>query len=96
MILIPRPDYGSVYLWWRELLRPYHGVDRNFNFTSLATVTVNQPFPVIKQAVEVTLTARRIIQLKYKPLRAQELYEVFVANQLEPITDKEWKKFQKW
>ncbi|ENN72771.1 hypothetical protein HUJ04_013362 [Dendroctonus ponderosae] len=96
VILIPRPDYGSVYLWWRELLRPYHGVDRNFNFTSLATVTVNQPYPVIKQAVELILTARRIVQLKYKPLRAQELHEVFVANQLEPITDKEWKKFQKW
>ncbi|XP_030750135.1 dynein regulatory complex protein 11-like [Sitophilus oryzae] len=95
-ILIPRPDYGSVYLYWREFLSPYHHVDRNLNFTSLATVTEYQPYSVIRDVVEKVLTPRRIIQLKYKPLTVQELYEVFVSGQIEPITDKEWKKYTKW
>ncbi|KAF7270092.1 hypothetical protein GWI33_016918 [Rhynchophorus ferrugineus] len=95
-ILIPRPDYGSVYMFWREFLTPYHQVDRDFNFTSLTTVTVYQPYSVIKSVVKKILTPRRIIQLKYKPLKAEELHEVFVQDQLEPITDKEWKKYTKW
>ncbi|CAG9764660.1 unnamed protein product [Ceutorhynchus assimilis] len=95
-ILIPRPDYGSVYLWWRELLRPYHGVDRNFNFTSLATMTENQPYPVLKKIVKDVLTPRRIIKLKYNPLKAQELIGPFIDEQIEPISDKEWKKYTKW
>ncbi|KAL1501910.1 hypothetical protein ABEB36_007143 [Hypothenemus hampei] len=95
-ILIPRPDYGSVFSWWRNLLRPYHGIDRDFNFTSLATVTICQPYPVIQHIVNSVLTPRRIIQLKYKPLTQQELFEPFVSGQLDPVTDKEWKKYQKW
>lgn len=50
--MIPRPDYGSVYEWWRELLRPYHGVDRDFNITCLASVTMYQPYTVIRDAVQ--------------------------------------------
>ncbi|XP_050296762.1 IQ and AAA domain-containing protein 1-like [Anthonomus grandis grandis] len=95
-ILVPRPDYGSVYLWWRQLLMPYPGVNRDFNFTSISTVTLYQPYYIIKQVIDKVMTPRRIIQLKYKPLTSQELYEVFISNGLEPINDKEWKKYIKW
>lgn len=95
-ILIPRPDYGSLYMYWRELLMPYHGIDRNINVTNLATVTINYPFPVIKDVVSRIMTARRIIQLKYNPLRPEEVFEVFVSEGLEPISDKEFNKYLKW
>ncbi|KAJ8939867.1 hypothetical protein NQ318_010418 [Aromia moschata] len=95
-ILIPRPDYGSVYLYWQQLLMSYHGVDRNFNLTCLATVTLNYPLPDIKKAVEKILTPRRLIQLKYKPLQPDEIFEVFVSEGIEPITEKEYLKFLKW
>ncbi|KAJ8919460.1 hypothetical protein NQ315_016560 [Exocentrus adspersus] len=95
-ILVPRPDYGSVYLYWRELLMAYHVVDRNIDVTSLVTVTLNYPFPVIKYAVEQVMTPRRIIQLSYNPLRQEELYEILVSEGLEPITDKEYNKYLKW
>lgn len=95
-ILIPRPDYGSVYMYWRKLLMPYHGIDRNINVTSLATVTVNYPLPVIRDVVSRIMTTRRIIQLKYNPLRPEEVFEVFISEGLEPITDKEYKKYLKW
>nr|CAH7720166.1 unnamed protein product [Callosobruchus chinensis] len=95
-ILIPRPDYNSIYLYWRELLMPYHGVDRNFNVTALTKVTVNYPFPVLKQALEEVLVPRRIVQLRFKPLTCEEIYEVFVSKGIEPISDKEYKKFIKY
>ncbi|KAG5885827.1 hypothetical protein JTB14_017197 [Gonioctena quinquepunctata] len=95
-ILLPRPDYGSVYLYWQKLLMPYHGVDRNFNVSALAKVTVNYPLPVIKEVLQKIMTARRIIKLHYNPLTPQEVYEHFISEGLEPISDKEYKKFQKW
>lgn len=75
-ILIPQPDYGSVYLYWRELLMNYHGVDRNFNVTALTKVTVKYPLPVLKQVLTGLMTPRRIIQLHYNPLTPDEIYEV--------------------
>ncbi|RZC41157.1 hypothetical protein BDFB_011660, partial [Asbolus verrucosus] len=75
IILIPRPDYGSIYLYWRELLMPYHGVDRNIDVSCLAKLTKYYTLPDIKMAVETVLTPRRIIQLSYNPLRQEELFE---------------------
>lgn len=95
-ILIPRPDYGSLYMYWRELLMPYHGVDRAFNVTSLATVTINYPLPVIRDVVSKIMTTRRIIKLRINPLRPEEVFEVFISEGLEPITDKEYNKYLKW
>ncbi|EFA06079.1 IQ and AAA domain-containing protein 1-like [Tribolium castaneum] len=94
IILIPRPDYGSIYQYWRELLMPYHGIDRNIDVSCLAKLTVNYPLPVLKQVAEKVLTPRRIIQLSYNPLRQSELYEELIT--VDPITDKEYKKFVKF
>lgn len=93
---MPRPDYNSIYIYWRELLMPYYSIDREFNFTALASATVNYPLSDIKKIVNEILTPRRIIQLKYKPLLPEEVYEYFLKNDLEPITDKIYKKFIKW
>ncbi|XP_057658129.1 dynein regulatory complex protein 11-like [Diorhabda carinulata] len=95
-ILIPRTDYNSVYIYWRELLMKYPGVDRNFNVTALSKVTQNYPLPLLREALEHVLTPRRIIQLHFKPLVPEEIYEYFVDKEIQPITDKIWKKFQKW
>ncbi|XP_060528387.1 dynein regulatory complex protein 11-like [Cylas formicarius] len=96
VILIPRPDYNSVYLFWRDFLNAFPSVDRNFNYTALATVTTYYPYKVLKEVVERVLTPRRIIQLKFNPLKAEEFYEILVSERIEPITDKEYQKFTKW
>lgn len=75
---------------------PYHGIEREFNFTALTSATVNYPLSDIKRIVNEILTPRRIIQLKYSPLTVEEVYESFLRHQLEPITDKEYKKYIKW
>lgn len=53
-------------------------------------------FKVIKSVIEQIMTTRRIIQLSYKPLQPQEIYEFFLSKGLEPVQDKVYKKFQKW
>lgn len=95
ILLIPRPDYGSTYLYWREMLMPYHGVDRNFKCSTITTVSKYYPLPEIKKAVEKVMVPRRIIQLAYKPLTHAELYDAILAG-TGPITDKEFSKFIKW
>lgn len=54
----------------------YHGVDRNFNVTALAKLTMYYPLPVLKQVLNSLMSPRRIIQLYHKPLTPQEVYEV--------------------
>lgn len=92
---MPPTDYGTIYLYWRELLMPYHGLDRNFDCSSLAKVTKSYPLPQIREAVEKVLTPRRIIQLKYRPLQQLELYEAIMEGP-EPVTEKEFNKLMKW
>lgn len=95
IIMVPRPDYGSIYLFWEEVLLGYHGVDRNFNITALATMTKNYPLPEIKEAIERVLEPQRIIQLHCKPLSHIELIDS-LREGLGPITDKEWEKYEKF
>lgn len=77
------------------MITPFYGVDRNFDCTCLAKVTKAYPLPLIKDAVDKVMTTRRIIQLKFKPLTALELYDAILDGP-EEITEKEYKKFQKW
>lgn len=95
IILIPRTDYGSLYLYWRQLLMAYHGVDRNINLSELALVTQTYPLPTIKALIEKILDPIRIAQLQYKPLDAHEFVEVLL-DEPPPIIDKLWKKYLKW
>lgn len=74
---------------------PYHGVDRNFECSTITTVTKYYPLPEIKKAVEKVMVTRRIIQFAYKPLTHTELYDAILTG-TGPITDKEFNKFIKW
>ncbi|XP_044745551.1 IQ and AAA domain-containing protein 1-like isoform X2 [Coccinella septempunctata] len=93
-ILIPRSDYGSVFIYWREQLMPYHSVDRGMDLSSLSKLTVKYPLGVIKEVTKKIMTPSRIVKLYYQPLQQIELFEPF--TKIEPITDKVWKKYEKW
>lgn len=96
MILIPRTDYGSAYMYLYELFMSYHGVDRNIEISCLARLAVNYPIGQLKKFVETLMQPRRIIQLPYKPLSQMEFYELMISWKEGPVTDKEYKKFIKW
>lgn len=96
IILIPRTDYGSAYLYLYELLMSYHGVNRNIEISSLAKLSVNYPMGILKEIVKTLMQPRRIMQLSYKPLHQVELYNLMITNKEGPVTDKDYKKFVKW
>ncbi|KAF5304779.1 hypothetical protein FQA39_LY09556 [Lamprigera yunnana] len=95
IILVPRPDYNSVYMYWRELLMSYHQLDRNFNASELAYVTQNYPLPFIKSILEKVLTPTRTAELPFKPLDSLEIMDVLLEEP-EPLNDENWAKYEKW
>ncbi|KAI4467650.1 hypothetical protein MML48_2g00000914 [Holotrichia oblita] len=96
VILIPRTDYGSAYLYLYELLMRYHGVNRNIEISCLAKLAVNYPMGILKEIVETLMQPRRIMQLSYKPLHQMELYNLMIKHKEGPVSDKDHKKFVKW
>lgn len=74
---------------------PYHGIGRDFECSTMATVTKFYPLIEIKKAVEKVMTPRRIIELSYRPLTHAELYDAILMGE-GPIIDKDYNKFIKW
>lgn len=73
---------------------PYHSIDRNIDLSSLTKLTLNYPLGTIKEVTKNVMIPSRIVSLYYKPLQQIELFEQF--TKIEPITDKIWKKYEKW
>ncbi|XP_022907446.2 IQ and AAA domain-containing protein 1-like isoform X1 [Onthophagus taurus] len=96
VILVPRTDYGSAYIFWKHYLMRHHGVHRTFDLSCLAKLSVNYPASVIKEVVDTVMTPRRIIALSYLPLQEIELYDVLIQNPNGPINDKDYAKLMKW
>lgn len=61
VIMIPKPDYGSIYMWYREKLAAKHSVDRMFNPSALSLVTKNYSLAAIDRAIEAVLCPMRTI-----------------------------------
>lgn len=72
-IIMPTTDYNTLYIYYKDLLMKYHGVDRNIDVSCLAKMSVGVPLDFIRQAVEKALSLRRRITLKFKPLSPIEI-----------------------
>nr|XP_031829606.1 IQ and AAA domain-containing protein 1-like [Nomia melanderi] len=72
-IMIPLTDYNTLYMFYKDLLMKYHGVDRGIDVSSLAKMSEGIPLDFIRQAVENVLNVARRITLKFKPLTPQEI-----------------------
>ncbi|KAF5299568.1 hypothetical protein FQR65_LT09373 [Abscondita terminalis] len=95
IIFLSQPDYGSIYLYLRELLMSYRGIDRNFNVSELATMVKNISLSYIKETLEKVLSTSRIAELEYKPFDSHEFLDaLFEAPP--PLTEKVWAKYEKW
>ncbi|KAG7210763.1 hypothetical protein KM043_012257 [Ampulex compressa] len=85
-IFIPVADYNTLYMYYKDLLMKYHGVDRNIDVSCLAKMSVGVPLEFVRQAVEHVLCLSRRITLKFKPLHPEEIMrEIFLY---EPPTAK--------
>lgn len=78
-IMIPTTDYNTLYMYYKDLLTAYHGVDRDIDVSCLAKMSVGVPLNFIKEAVEKVLSLRRRITLKHSPLSPAEIMNEVMA-----------------
>ncbi|KAL6442102.1 hypothetical protein ACFW04_002427 [Cataglyphis niger] len=74
-IRIPTSDYNTLYMYYKNLLMKYHGVDRNIDISCLAKMSVGVPLDFIRQAIEKVLSLNRRITLKFNPLKPIEIMD---------------------
>ncbi|XP_076751560.1 IQ and AAA domain-containing protein 1-like [Xylocopa sonorina] len=80
-IMIPLTDYNTLYMFYKDLLMKYHGVDRNIDISSTAMTSVGIPLEFIKSAVDNVLNLRRRITLRFKPLNEREIIEEVLKHE---------------
>lgn len=79
--MVPITDYNTLYMYYKDLLMKYHGVDRNIDVSCLAKMSIGIPLDFIRQAVEKVLSLRRRITLKFNPLSPIEIMDEILMYQ---------------
>ncbi|XP_059961897.1 dynein regulatory complex protein 11 [Mesoplodon densirostris] len=95
IILVPRPDYASRYVLWKEIIQRNGGVITGaLSVSCLAKITDGFTQGTIVQVVKEVLTERRIRQQSQKPLTALE----FIASlsSMSPVYQEEEESFKDW
>lgn len=95
IILIPRPDYASRLVLWRELLCGGGArLTPSLDLSSLAKVTDGYTQGHILQAVRQVLTPRRLAQQTTRPLTAEEFIPPLARQ--DPVYKEEEEAFKMW
>lgn len=95
IILVPRPDYASRYVLWKEIIQRHGGIlTQALNISCLAKVTDGFTQGHIVQVVKAALTERRIRQQERKPLTASEF--ITAMTSMEPVYQEEEESFKIW
>ncbi|XP_006866877.1 PREDICTED: IQ and AAA domain-containing protein 1 [Chrysochloris asiatica] len=95
IILVPRPDYASRHVLWKQIIQRNGGVVTNaLNISCLAKVTDGFTQGHIVQVVRSVLTERRIWQQSQKPLSAVEFISAITS--LDPVYREEEDSFKEW
>ncbi|XP_056234161.1 dynein regulatory complex protein 11 isoform X2 [Seriola aureovittata] len=95
IILIPRPDYGSRYILWKQLIQKKGGeVTKVLDLSSLAKISDGYTPGHMVQVVQSVVTKRRILQQANRPLTAAE----FVAPlaKFDPVFQEEEEALKNW
>ncbi|XP_063234958.1 dynein regulatory complex protein 11 [Bacillus rossius redtenbacheri] len=94
LVLIPRPDYGSLACVWKEQLFQFAGVNRQFNISAMAKLSDGYTVGAILAAVREVMTCKRVLQLRVKPLTHAELINALCRH--EPVYKEEDDAFLQW
>uniref|UniRef100_A0A8C4GK26 Zgc:153738 n=1 Tax=Dicentrarchus labrax TaxID=13489 RepID=A0A8C4GK26_DICLA len=95
IILIPRPDYGSRYILWKQLIKKQGGeVTRALDLSSLAKISDGYTPGHMVRVIQTVVTKRRILQQTNRPLTAAE----FVAPlaKIDPVFQEEEEALKNW
>ncbi|KAF7668345.1 hypothetical protein LDENG_00020550 [Lucifuga dentata] len=88
IILIPRPDYGSRYILWKELIKKHEGeVTKALDLSSLAKISDGYTPGHMVQVIQSILTKRRILHQAKRPLTAAEF--VVPLAKINPVFQEE-------
>ncbi|XP_041913607.1 dynein regulatory complex protein 11 isoform X1 [Alosa sapidissima] len=95
IILIPRPDYASRYMIWRQLIENHGGqVTSTLDFSSLAKISDGYTQGHMVQVVRSILTERRIQQQAKRPLMAAEF--ITPLAKIDPVFQDEEEALKAW
>ncbi|XP_052606417.1 dynein regulatory complex protein 11 isoform X2 [Peromyscus californicus insignis] len=95
IILVPRPDYASRYVLWKQIILRNGGVLTNaLNISCLSKVTDGFTQGQIVKVVKDVLTDRRIRQQAYKPLTGVEFLTMMTS--MNPVYKEEEECFKNW
>lgn len=95
IILIPRPDYASRYVIWKELITKNGGeVTSDLDLSSLAKISDGYTQGHMVQVVRSVLTERRIQQLPKRALTASEF--VSPLARINPVFQEEEEALKNW
>ncbi|XP_058433422.1 dynein regulatory complex protein 11 isoform X7 [Marmota monax] len=95
IILVPRPDYASRYVLWKQIIQRNGGVlTKALNISCLAKVTDGFTQGNIVKVVKGVLTDRRIRQQTQKPLTPAEFIPLIAG--MNPVYKEEEECFKNW
>lgn len=95
IILVPRPDYASRYVLWKQIILRNGGeLTNSLNISCLSKVTDGFTQGQIVQVVKEVLTERRIRQQAHKPLTAIEF--ITMMTNMNPVYREEEESFKNW
>ncbi|CAK6958064.1 dynein regulatory complex protein 11 [Scomber scombrus] len=95
IILIPRPDYGSRYILWKQLIKRQGGeITKALDLSSLAKISDGYTPGHMVQVIQSVVTKRRILQQAKRPLTAAEF--VPPLAKIDPVFQEEEEALKNW
>ncbi|KAG7205430.1 hypothetical protein KM043_007423 [Ampulex compressa] len=94
VIYVPRPDYGTMSLIWRDLLYKYSGINRQFDTSAMAKACDGFTIGPILAAINEVMTTKRMVQLLTHPLTHAELVNALSSK--DPVYREEEDAFLAW
>ncbi|XP_076656348.1 dynein regulatory complex protein 11 isoform X2 [Halictus rubicundus] len=94
IIYIPRPDYGSVSLVWKDLLHKYSGINRQFDTSVMTKICDGFTIGTVLAAINEVMTTKRKVQLRTHPLTHVELINALSSK--DPVYREEEDAFLVW
>ncbi|XP_044579210.1 dynein regulatory complex protein 11 [Cotesia glomerata] len=94
VIYIPRPDYGSMSMLWKDLLYKYSGISRQFDTSAMSKICDGFTVGTVIAAINEVMTTKRMVQLRVQPLTHVELVNALSTR--DPVYKEEEEAFLAW
>ncbi|XP_049628555.1 IQ and AAA domain-containing protein 1-like [Suncus etruscus] len=94
ILYLPRPDYASRYVLWKQTVETKVLVSTDLDFSSLAKVSDGYTSGAIIQTIQSVLTERRLLHMAKQPLVASEFLGPLAKQ--EPVYAEEEEVLKEW